>query len=141
MDGTVSNHDYYVRRAEECCTNFSDARSAAEKQVWLTIAESWLIMARNKSDVPLQGLAQGVLESGRENRAWDRRVVQEVTTEAAQEVANMIRAKSDPKTSSVSEADPPSPLLLRGNSLRSWMTRSDTSDNTTLHAAVKIQPR
>jgi hypothetical protein len=137
---TVNNPQDYVRRAEECCANFSDARSAAEKQAWLTIAESWLILARNKCDLPLQGLAQSVVESGRETRASERRFIPELTTETAQEVTPTAVAEGGPQTFPASGADLPIPLSVRANSLRSWTTRPDAPDASTLRATSKFHP-
>ena len=139
-DKTVNNAQDYVGRAEECCANFSEARSAAEKQVWLTIAESWLILARNNRDLPLQGLAQSVVESGRENRAGERRIIPELTTETAREVATKTVAESVPQTFPEPGVDLPIPLSVRANSLRSWATRPDTPETPTLHATTKFHP-
>lgn len=133
----MSNYQHYVGRAEECCANFSDARSAAEKQVWLSIAESWLILARHASDLPLQGLAQSVVESGRESRAGERRTI---TTETTPEVITKSLAESDAQKLSDSGADLPFPLPLHANSLRSWATRSDPPDSLRMNVATKIHP-
>jgi hypothetical protein len=133
----VSNHQHYVGRAEECCANFSDARSAAEKQVWLSIAESWLMLARHTSDLPLQGLAQSVVQSGRENRAGERPTI---TTETAPEVITKTLAESDAQKLSDSGADLPFPIPLHANSLRSWATRSNSPDSARTNVAAKLHP-
>jgi hypothetical protein len=58
----------YTERAGECCRYVKDARSIAEKAVWLTIAENWLILARNQNEAALQTIASQIIECGKENR-------------------------------------------------------------------------
>jgi hypothetical protein len=60
-------HDYKAR-AEECCHHATDACSVAEKEVWLTLAENWLILARSTSDAALQSIAQRIVECAHETQ-------------------------------------------------------------------------
>ena len=63
----VDKSSDFHKRAQECCHNFAEARTTAEKQCWLTIAENWLILMR-AMEPPLQGLAQTFVDAGRESR-------------------------------------------------------------------------
>jgi len=52
----------YQARAAACCRNASEALSVAEKEIWLTIAENWLILARTPRESALQKIERSIDE-------------------------------------------------------------------------------
>ena len=72
MDQTASAPRDHLARAEECCLYATDSRSLAEKKLWLTIAENWLLCARMTNEEALQGAAQRIVACGRPELAGQR---------------------------------------------------------------------
>jgi hypothetical protein len=58
----------YKARAEACCRNASEARSIVEKEIWLRIAENWLILARRPREAALQKIERCIEECVRASR-------------------------------------------------------------------------
>jgi hypothetical protein len=71
----VSDPHDYKARAEECCCYATGALTVAERELWLAIAGTWLILAQSTSEATLQNLAQRIIECGRESRGGTLPVV------------------------------------------------------------------
>jgi hypothetical protein len=68
MGQANSNTHGHEGRAEECCCYAISARSIAEKEAWLKLAEAWLTFARIANDEAQQAFNQRIVESAIENR-------------------------------------------------------------------------
>jgi hypothetical protein len=59
----------YKQRAEECYDHSKDARSTAEKAVWMAIAENWTVLAQDEGEENLQNIASQIFGFGENNQA------------------------------------------------------------------------